>query len=119
MSVTEDSSRPGTTLLDHRDPFEGTLAHIAAIARAKRRDYALDTDPYSNFHDTSRMLGLDGFGEVESACFNVLQKVARLRSLRANGRLADPANETAQDTYVDLACYAVIAATLNHLRVAQ
>jgi hypothetical protein len=117
--VTETSQQPGATLLDHHDPLEATLAHIATIARTKRRDYALDGHPYSNFHDTATMLGLPGFTEVESACFNVLQKIARLRSLRANGRLTDPTNETVQDTYLDLACYAVIAATLNTLRTAQ
>lgn len=36
------------------------------------------------------------------------QKLARLTSLRQNGRMADPANEAVADTYLDLAVYAVI-----------
>ncbi len=97
---------------DPADPFERVLLLIAETARRKRADYALDNDPYSTFRDTSLMLGLDGFCAVESALFNVLQRLARLRSLRRNGRMADPANETVEDTYLDLATYACIAAAL-------
>lgn len=94
--------------LDPNDPFDAALIPIVKTNRAKRKDYAKDGDPFSNFKTTAAMLGLDGFGPAESAYFNVLQKVARLQSLRMNGRMADTANESVLDTYLDLAVYGVI-----------
>lgn len=94
--------------LDADDPFENVLIDIVKTNRKKRKDYALDGSPFSNFEDTADGLGMPGFLPVDSAMFNVLQKLARLRSLRKNGRLGDPANESVTDTYLDLAVYAVI-----------
>lgn len=94
--------------LDPNDPFDAALIPIVLTNRKKRADYAKDGDPFSNFRDTSFMLGLDGFGAAESAFFNVLQKVARLKSLRQNGRMDDVQNEAVEYTYLDLAVYGVI-----------
>lgn len=99
--------------LDPTDPFERVLIEIVETNRRKRQDYALDGNPFSNFDDTSRNLGIEGFTAVDSALFNILQKVARLRSLRANGRLGDPANESVADTLLDLAVYGVIALAIS------
>lgn len=102
--------------LDPNDPFDAALIPIVKTNRAKRKDYATDGDPFSNFKTTAAMLGLNGFGPAESAYFNVLQKIARLQSLRMNGRMADTANESVLDTYLDLAVYSVIlyAIVLGH-----
>lgn len=94
--------------LDSGDPFEAACIEMVKMNRAKRRDYALDGDPFSNFHMSSAMLGLDGFGPVESVQFNLMQKMARLHSLRKNGRMGDTANEAVDDTYLDIAVYSTI-----------
>ena len=98
---------PSVTL-DPNDPFDAALIPIVKTNRAKRKDYAKDGDVFSNFKTTAAMLGLDGFGPAEAAFFNVLQKMARLQSLRMNGRMAEAANESVIDTYLDLAVYGVI-----------
>lgn len=99
--------------LDENDPFESVLVDIIRMNRRKRADYAADADIFSNFRDTASMLGLSGFSERESALFNILQKVARLKSLRANGRMDNPNNESVVDTVLDLAVYSVIYLALN------
>ena len=95
-------------VLDPGDPFESALIQMVQTNRAKRRDYAVDGSPFSNFEETAAGMNMQGFGPIESSLFNVLQKLARIRSLRANGRVNDPANESVLDTYLDLAVYAVI-----------
>ena len=99
---------PDSVLLNKFDPFERVLIDIVETNRRKRKDYAADGDPFSNFTLTSELLGLDGFDAVESALFNVCQKLARLKALRMNGRMDNPENESVADTYLDLAVYAVI-----------
>src|SRR3954462_1796599 len=49
------------------------------------------SSPFSSFTTSSEMLGVDGFGPSEAALFNMAQKIARLKSLRENGRIGDPA----------------------------
>jgi hypothetical protein len=104
--------------LDPTDPFDAAVAEIVRINRRKRADYALDGgDVFSNFRQTSEVIAVDGFGPADAALFNVIQKIMRLRSLRANGRMDDPANEAAADTYLDLAVYAIIALALSREEV--
>src|SRR6476620_8096305 len=91
--------------IDLDDPFEAAVWELVQMNRRKRRDYALDGDPFSNFQLTSDHFGLAAW---ESAEFNLVQKLARLQSLRANGRMSSPENETVRDTYLDAAVYAVI-----------
>lgn len=98
--------------LDPTDPFDAALIPIVEINRRKRADYAKDDDPFSNFETTAFMLGMDEFGSVESALFNMLQKIARLQSLRLNGRMTDTSNESVMDTYLDLAVYGIITYAL-------
>jgi hypothetical protein len=110
--VTQGNSNPFAAqeaiTLDPSDPFDAALIPIVQTNRRKRADYAADGDPFSNFKTTSGMLGIEGFGPAEAALFNVLQKHARLLSLRLNGRMHDTQNETVIDTYLDLAVYAII-----------
>lgn len=94
--------------LDPADPFDAVIIQIVETNRRKRADYANDGDIFSNFKTTSTMIGIPGFGPAESALFNVLQKLARLQSLRTNGRMQSTQNETVVDTYLDIAVYAVI-----------
>jgi hypothetical protein len=105
-------------ILNPTDPFDAAVAEIVRINRRKRADYALDGgDVFSNFRQTSEVIAVEGFGPADSALFNVIQKVMRLRSLRANGRMDDPANEATADTYLDLAVYAIIALALSREEV--
>lgn len=91
--------------LDLEDPFEAAVFELVQMNRRKRRDYAVDGDPFSNFRETADQLGLAVW---EAAEFNLAQKLARLKSLRANGRMEEPSNESVGDTYLDAAVYAVI-----------
>lgn len=105
--------------LDPDNAFEQTLISMVQVYRRKRADYALDGDAFSNFRNTSELLALPGFGPVEAAFFNCLQKIVRIKSLRANGRMHFTANESVHDTYLDLANYAVIALALANEEGAQ
>lgn len=101
------TDRTARVVLDESDPFEKVLINIVETNRRKRADYAADGTPFSNFEETA------GWAHFEapwlSALFNVQQKMSRLKSLRGNGRLADPANEAVTDTLLDLAVYSIIA----------
>lgn len=110
--------RPEPITLDPNDPFDAALIPLVDTNRRKRQDYARDGDPLSSFRVTSEMMGIDGFGPKESALFNVTQKLARLKSLRENGRMDDPANESVLDTYLDLSVYAVLLYALALQEVA-
>lgn len=92
--------------LDATDPFEAALIPIVQTNRRKRADYALDGDPFSNFRGTAEFIGHPTW---MSALFNCVQKLERVKSLAANGRLADTRNEAVEDTILDNAVYGVIA----------
>lgn len=100
----------GDVILNPEDPFEAVLVDIVTTNRNKRKDYAVDGSPWSNFEFTAGVLNLP---PVDAAVHNVAQKLARLTSLRANGRMADPANEAVTDTYLDMAVYATIAYAIH------
>jgi hypothetical protein len=94
--------------LDPSDPFDAALIPLVETNRRKRADYAKDGDPFSSFTTSAELLGLKGFGAIEAALFNMAQKMTRLQSLRANGRMDDPQNEAVADTYLDLAVYGIL-----------
>lgn len=102
-----------TVSLNPDDPFERVIIDMVETNRRKRADYAVDGSPWSNFDDVANSLGITGFAPVDSANFNIEQKSARLRSLRKNGRMDDPANESVADTYLDRAVYSVIALAMH------
>lgn len=106
------AARPEYLTLDPNDPFDKVVINTVSMNRKKRRDYAADSDPFSNFRDTARNMALEGFSATEAAYALLLTKISRLRSLRANGRMEDTANESVLDTYLDLAVYSVIVLAL-------
>ena len=108
----DEAVRKEIPVLNPADPFDKVIIDIVNMNRKKRSDYAADGDIFSNFRDTAHNLGLEGFGPAEAAATLLLTKVARLRSLRINGRMADPANEPVLDSYLDLAVYAIIVLAL-------
>ena len=91
------------------NPFEAVLLEMATLFQRKRADYARDTDLFSNFRETATAIGIPEFDALAAVEFNIAQKEARLRALRANGRMAATANESVADTLIDRAVYAVIA----------
>lgn len=106
-SLYAEESPVDGPVLDDEDPFENVLLRMVQMNRKKRSDYAQDhVSPFSNFQFTADVMGMS---PVDSAVFNVAQKLARLTSLRANGRMNHPENESVADTYLDLAVYATIA----------
>lgn len=109
----DNFSNTQVTRLDPNDPIDQVLEKMVKTNRAKRRDYAADSDIFSNFRDVARMLGIPGVGAEEIAYILLLVKVARLRSLRVNGRMDDPSNESVLDTYLDLGVYSVIVQALR------
>ena len=118
LNIGANSIEPNLAVtLDPNDPFEKQLISIVETNRRKRKDYALDGDPFSNFRMTSDLLGIPGFGPTEAALFNVIQKLIRLHSLRKNGRIHDTANESVADTYLDAAVYAVITFAIEMERL--
>lgn len=104
-----------TITLDPADPVEAAMISMVMTARSKKADYARDGSPFSNFEATADMIGMPGWGRKESALFNITQKIARLKALRANGRMRDPRNESVIDTYLDLAVYAVLLYAMSRL----
>lgn len=119
MILGDFTMEPRTLTLSADDPFDRVLMDIVETNRRKRRDYAHDGDAFSNFRVTSELLGLEGFGPAESALFNILQKIARLQSLRVNGRMDDPTNESVADTALDLAVYSNIYLALIRERAGE
>lgn len=99
---------PGYGVLELRDPFEEAVWRLVKLNRRKRADYALDTDPWSNFRETARRAGMNS--PVDAVLFNIHQKIVRLEALQANGR--SPQNEAVEDTYDDGAVYFIIAGIL-------
>jgi hypothetical protein len=90
--------------LNLNDPFDLALKLIHETGARKKNDYASREDRFSNFALTSAYFGIDDF---QSADFNELQKLARLKQLNRNGFA--PEYEPVYDTYLDKAVYAVLA----------
>ncbi len=85
------------------------LDRIRDTFRSKNADYADDKAAWSsNFDDVARQMAWNSPLEAAEALIAVKQ--ARLRSMRANGRL--PLNEAVDDTILDRAVYSVIALAL-------
>lgn len=100
-------------MLSSADPFECALIELVELNRRKRADYAVDGDPFSNFHRVAdRMKNrFPEFTAHDAVLFNILQKEERLTALRVNGR--EPSNESVTDSYKDKAVYAIIDYALS------
>jgi hypothetical protein len=75
--------------------------------RAKRHDYAGDSDPWQNFYDSAQQVNGTAGQSVETL---IATKQARLRQLLFTGR--SPKNESVRDTILDRAVYSVIALSI-------
>lgn len=85
--------------------FHDILAEIGALHDKKQVDYGKEGDPFANVR-SAREWGVDPW---VYAMMRISEKCHRLQAMRRNGRLA---NESATDSFRDLAVYALIAEVL-------
>ncbi|HEX7123227.1 MAG TPA: DUF4406 domain-containing protein [Gemmatimonadaceae bacterium] len=88
------------------DPrFHALLRRIAALHDAKQRDYGREHDPFANVRGSSEW----GVRPWVAAMVRATDKLRRLQQYARTGTLA---NEGAEDSFLDLAVYALIALIL-------
>jgi hypothetical protein len=100
---TQQWETPKTT----RNPkFSNLLDKMAKIHNKKNQDYASDSNPYSNFEFAATYAQVPLY-----KVYLVLEglKTARLHELLGKGKI--PNNESTNDTWLDKATYAAIAAS--------
>jgi hypothetical protein len=96
LPVTEKPERPG-------DPrFHALLKEIADLHDLKQADYGTGEDPLANIR-ASELWGIPAW---VGAMVRLNDKVKRLQSLRKKGSLA---NESAKDSFLDVAVYSLLA----------
>lgn len=85
--------------------FYEILGELAALHQKKQQDYGRGDDPFANVRASSDW-GVSGW---TGAMIRLCDKIKRLQSLALNGKLA---NESAEDSFRDIAVYSVIALVL-------
>jgi hypothetical protein len=95
------------------DPrFHALLDEIGALHAVKQRDYGADHDPYANVRASQRF----GVEPWVGALIRLNDKVERLARFAQRGNLA---NESAEDSMLDIAVYALISLVLYRELSAQ
>jgi hypothetical protein len=89
--------------------FHEILSSLAELHDRKQADYGRGDDPFANIR-ASEEWGIDPW---VGAMVRLNDKIRRLQSLIANGQLQ---NESAEDSFRDIAVYAVIALVLFEQR---
>ena len=89
--------------------FYRILGDMAALHAKKAADYGSDEDPLHNVRSGGEFANIPAW---VAAMLRANDKMVRLRSLIRNGKLE---NESAEDSLLDIACYAIIAAILAYL----
>ena len=85
--------------------FHDILTELGALHDVKQRDYGKPDDPFANVRASEEW----GLAPWVGAMVRLTDKVRRLQSLARTGALA---NEAAEDSFRDIAVYAVIALVL-------
>jgi hypothetical protein len=85
--------------------FHQLLKEIGLLHDQKQQDYGRETDPFANVRSAEEW-GIPGW---VYAMLRIGEKCHRLQAMRQNGKLA---NESAIDSFRDLAVYALIAEVL-------
>jgi len=88
-----------------QENFEKVLAEMAALHHKKNKDYGTDEDPFANVRASEEFGIPDWLGSIVRAN----DKMTRLKTFARKRHLA---NETVEDSLLDLANYAVIALVL-------
>lgn len=87
--------------------FHKILDEIGQLHDKKRADYGRPTDPFANIRASSDF----GVKPWIGAMIRLNDKVQRVKSLILNGKLE---NESIEDSFRDIACYAIIALCLYY-----
>ena len=101
------AEKPVTSVARHKNSarFHALLAEAGRMHDRKQADYGRDDDPFANVR-ASEEWGMPGW---VGAMLRASDKMRRLQSLAQNGRLS---NESATDSFMDIAVYALIAHVL-------
>jgi len=86
--------------------FFTTLQKIAQLHEAKNKDYAKETDPFSNFRVTEYMLSLFPSDRDKSFVWPISTKLARLSVLLSQRE--KPNFESIEDSFDDIATYVIL-----------
>ncbi len=85
--------------------FDALLRRMGRIHDAKRRDYANDNNPLGNF-EAARMLGVT---PLTGILIRMTDKFTRVCNLSRQGAEQHVADESLEDTLIDLANYSLLA----------
>ena len=85
--------------------FHDLLTQIGELHNRKQKDYGTDIDPFANIR-ASEDFGIDGW---IGALVRLNDKIARLKSFVKKKSLA---NESVEDSLLDISVYALIALIL-------
>ena len=104
---TATYEKPVTSVARHKNSarFHALLAEAGRMHDKKQADYGRTDDPFANVR-ASEEWGIPGW---VGAMVRLNDKVRRLQALAQNGRLS---NESASDSFMDIAVYALIAHVL-------
>lgn len=91
--------------MDSDARFHALLSEIGELHDRKQRDYGKDDDPFANVRAAQDW----GMPPWVGAFVRISDKVHRLKRFAARGELA---NESAEDSMMDIAVYALIALLL-------
>lgn len=99
--------------LKKSDPFESILVEMVETHRRKKADYEKNpgAEYNTNFDEVAREIPMDDYDAVMDAFTMVVRKVKRIANLLEPGR--EPANETIDDSMLDLAVYSVLLLQLE------
>lgn len=95
----EDAVRPGSAR------FHTILRELRELHDKKQQDYGTDTDPFANVRGSEDW----GVEPWVGALIRATDKIRRLQKFALKGKLA---NEAVEDSFRDLAVYAVIGLVL-------
>lgn len=99
MSSTTNGRHPAS------QRFHDILAELGELHDRKQADYGRAHDPFSNVRSTEEW----GSAAWVGAMIRATDKLRRLQKAATNGALA---NESAEDSFRDLAVYAIIGLVL-------
>jgi hypothetical protein len=105
MSAASGAGIPAAFKGRRMTPFEQVLDEILQMHDKKKQDYGRDNDPFANVR-ASEDFGVPGW---VGCLIRANDKVKRLQKAAAGGMLA---NESVEDSLLDLAVYSAIALVL-------
>lgn len=85
--------------------FHAILEELGELHNKKQKDYGTDTDPFANVR------GSEEWG-IEPWVGALLRATDKIRRLQKYAKVGELANEAVEDSFRDLAVYAVIALVL-------